>query len=374
MTLTSRTFTEPLERRLRVIGIYVVLIVANFAAWTWALLLFYDQPVLLGTALLAYGFGLRHAVDADHIAAIDNVIRKLMQSGERPVGAGFFFALGHSSVVVLAVAVAGTATALLGPADTLKSMGSFAGTLISAFFLFAVAAANIIILRGAWRALRHVRRGGADADEDLNILLNNRGFLAWIFRPLFRLVTKSWHMAPLGFLFGIGFETATEVALLGISATQAAQGGSLWSIMVFPALFAAGMCLADTTDGIVMLGAYDWAIKAPIRKLYYNLTITLVSVLVAVLIGSIEVLRLAGDQFGLEGHFWWLVRALNENFNTLGLVMIGTFIVAWAASVVVYRLKSLDEIPAGIAGPRRLRSDIIAGLATGTDPVSKRRA
>ncbi len=350
MTRISRIFSEPSELHPRVIGIYALLIVANLAAWTCALLLFHDQPVLLGTALLAYGFGLRHAVDADHIAAIDNVIRKLMQTGERPVGVGFFFALGHSTVVVLAVAVAGTATAVLGPADTLKSVGGLVGTLVSAFFLFTVAAANIIILRGVWRAFRHVRRGGVYADEDFDILLDNRGFLARIFRPLFRLVTKSWHMFPLGFLFGIGFETATEVALLGISATHVAQGESLWSIMVFPALFAAGMSLVDTTDGLVMLGAYDWAFRAPIRKLYYNLTITLVSVLVAVLIGSIEVLGLVGDRYGLEGDLWRLVGALNDNFNALGFAIIGVFIVAWAVSVSVYRLKRLDDIPAGAAG------------------------
>jgi high-affinity nickel-transport protein len=354
------------ELRPRVVGIYVVLIVANVAACIWTLVLFYGQPVLLGTALLAYGLGLRHAVDADHIAAIDNVVRKLMQGGQRSVSIGFFFALGHSTVVMLAVGVAVTASKLLGVADTLKSAAGLVSTLVSAFFLFAVAAANIIILRGIWHTYQHVRRGGAYAGDEVDILLNSRGLFARILRPLFRLVTKSWHMFPLGFLFGIGFDTASEVGLLGISAAQAANGGSLWSIMVFPALFTAGMALADTTDGIFMLGAYDWAFRAPIRKLYYNLTITSVSVLFAVLIGSIEVVGLLGDQFGLKGDLWRFGRGLNENSNALGFAIIGVFIVAWAVSVIVYRLGRLDKIPEN----RELGT---AGLFTKTE-LAKRRA
>ena len=330
--------------RARMVGIYVVLAVANVAAWMWALLLFHGQPVLLGTALLVYGLGLRHAVDADHLAAIDNVIRKLMQGGERPVGAGFFFALGHSTVVVLAVAAAVTASSLIGVPDSIKSIAGLVGTLVSAVFLFVVAAANIIILRGIWRVFQRVRRGDMSADQNVDTqLLDNRGFVSRIARPLFRLVTKSWHMFPLGFLFGIGFETASEVALLGISAAQATNGGSMWSVMVFPALFASGMALVDTTDGILMLGAYDWAFNAPLRKLYYNLTITSVSVLVAVLIGSIEVVGLIGDQFELEGGFWRFGSVLNDNFNALGFAIIGIFTFAWAVSMIVYRLGCLDE-------------------------------
>ncbi len=255
-TLLKRLSHQPGGLRRRVIGIYALLAVANLGAWAWAVLLFRDHPVLLGTALLAYGFGLRHAVDADHIAAIDNVTRKLMQEGKRPVGIGFFFALGHSTVVVLAAAaVAATATALAGSFEEFKAVGGVIGTSVSALFLFAIAAANIVILRGVWRTFQHVRRGGRYVEEDFDLLLNSRGLLARLFRPLFRLIWTSWHMFPLGFLFGLGFDTATEVAVLGISATQAAQGVSIWSIMVFPALFAAGMSLVDTTDGILMLGA-----------------------------------------------------------------------------------------------------------------------
>ena len=346
LALLNRTFDDRAgSLRAPLIGIYGLLITANVAVWLWAFLVFRSQPLFLGTALLAYGFGLRHAVDADHIAAIDNVTRKLMQAGKRPVTVGFFFAMGHSTVVILAAAgVAATATALSTQFEQFKSVGSIVGTLVSALFLFVIATANLFILRSVWRTWRHVRAGGRYVDEDFDLLLNSRGVLARLFRPLFRLVTASWHMFPLGFLFGLGFDTATEVSLLGISATQAAQGVSVWSIMVFPALFAAGMSLIDTTDGVLMLGAYDWAFVKPIRKLYYNLTITLVSVVVAFLIGGIEALGLMGDQLRLSGWFWDAVAALNDNFNSLGFIIIGVFIAAWVGSIVIYRYKGLDDI------------------------------
>lgn len=346
LTLLTRAFDKR-GRGLRgpLTGIYGLLIAANLAAWAWAFLLFQGQPLFLGTALLAYGFGLRHAVDADHIAAIDNVTRKLMQEGKRPVAVGFFFALGHSTVVVLATAgVAATATLLSQRFEQFKDVGGIIGTSVSALFLFAIAAANLVILRAIWRTWRHVRAGGRYVDADFDILLNSRGVLARLFRPVFRLVTKSWHMFPLGFLFGLGFDTATEVALLGISATQAAQGISIWSIMVFPALFAAGMSLVDTTDGVLMLGAYDWAFVKPVRKLYYNLTITFVSAVVAFLVGGIEALGLLGAQLDLSGWFWDGIGALNERFNTLGFVIVGVFIAAWIGSVLIYRYKGLDRI------------------------------
>ncbi len=338
------------RRRLAVCRLYALLIAANLAAWGWALFLFHDRPLLLGTALLAYGFGLRHAVDADHIAAIDNVTRKLMQEGKRPLCVGLFFALGHSAVVVLAsAAIAATASALQGERDAIHALGATIGTCISAGFLFLIAAMNLVILRSVWRTWRHVRAGGAYVDADFDLLLNSRGFLARIFRPLFRIITRSWHMLPLGFLFGLGFDTATEVAVLGVSATEAARGMSVWSIMVFPALFAAGMTLVDTTDGLLMLGAYDWAFVKPIRKLWYNMTITLVSVVVAVIVGGIETLGLLADQLALSGAFWQWVVALNENFSTLGFVVVGVFIAAWIGSVLIYRYRNFDEVALGAA-------------------------
>ena len=331
--------------RSKLFGIYGVLISINVAAWIWAVVAFRDHPVLLGTALLAYGFGLRHAVDADHIAAIDNVTRKLMQEKKRPVAVGFFFSMGHSTVVVLAsVAIAVTASAMQARFDHYKEIGGIIGTLVSSLFLFAIALMNLIILRGIYKAWRNVRNGGAYVDDDFDMLLADRGFISRLFKPLFRLITRSWHMYPLGFLFGLGFDTATEIGLLGIAATQASRGLSPWAIMVFPVLFSAGMSLIDTLDGHLMLGAYGWAYMKPIRKIYYNMTITLVSVIVAVVIGGIEALGLLADQLKLQGPVWDAIGTLNDNFGTLGYIIIGIFVLSWIASVVIYRLKRFDEM------------------------------
>jgi high-affinity nickel-transport protein len=345
MSTTLQTGSPEGTLRRRVSGIYCVLAVFNIGAWIWAFIAFHGHPLLLGTGLLAYGFGLRHAVDADHIAAIDNVTRKLMQSGQRPVSVGLMFSLGHSTIVILAtIGIAATAMALQSRMDGMKEVGGVIGTLVSTFFLFAIALLNLIVLRSVLRAFRRVRRGEPYVDEDLDMLLANRGFLARIFRPLFRLVTRSWHMYPLGFLFGLGFDTATEVGLLGISAAGAAQGMSIWSILVFPALFTAGMTLIDTTDGILMLGAYGWAFVKPVRKLYYNITITTISVLVAVIVGGIEGLGLLGDQLHLSGRFWQAVGSLNDNFGMIGYVIIGVFLASWLLSIAVYKWKRFEEL------------------------------
>ncbi len=329
----------------KVVGIFLVLVLANLLAWIWALIAFHDYPVLVGTAFLAYTFGLRHAVDADHIAAIDNVTRKLMQEGKRPVAVGFFFSLGHSTVVVLAsAAIAVATTALQGRFETFKAAGGAIGTLVSVLFLFLVAAANCLILMAVYRTFQQVRGGGTFVEEDLNHLLAQRGFLGRLFRPMFRLVTRSWQMYPLGFLFGLGFDTATEIGLLGMSAAEASRGLPIWSIMVFPALFTAGMSLIDTADGVLMLGAYGWAFAKPIRKLYYNLTITFVSVLVAVLVGGIEVLGLIAGRLNLDGPLWSMIGSLNENFGSVGFLIIAIFVVSWLISIAVYRLGRFDSL------------------------------
>lgn len=329
----------------KLFGIYGLLIGMNVLAWLWALTAFRHHPVLLGTALLAYGFGLRHAVDADHIAAIDNATRKLMQEKKRPVSVGLFFSLGHSTVVVLAsVGVAVATSAMQRHFDYFREVGGVIGTCVSALFLFALALMNLIILRSIYKAWRNVKEGGVYVDDDFDLLLADRGFFARLFRPLFRLITRSWHMFPLGFLFGLGFDTATEIALLGIAATQASQGLSPWSVMVFPILFSAGMSLVDTLDGHLMLGAYGWAYLKPIRKIYYNMTITLVSVLVAVVIGAIEALGLLSDQLKLQGPVWDAIGTLNDNFGVLGYVIIGIFVLSWAASVMIYRAKGFDAL------------------------------
>ncbi len=321
------------------------LLAANLLTWGWALLAFRGYPLLLGTAFLAYSFGLRHAVDADHIAAIDNVTRKLMQQGQRPVEVGFFFSLGHSSVVIaLSIAIAATATALQTRFSAFKELGGMVGTSVSAFFLFAIASANLAVLVTVYRGFRAARQGKPPADEDLDLLLAGRGLLNRLFRRLFRLIGRSWHMYPLGVLFGLGFDTATEVGLLGISAAEASKGLPIWSILVFPALFTAGMSLVDTLDSTLMVGAYGWAFAKPIRKLYYNMTITLVSVLVALLVGGIEILSLLADRLSLDGPLWSAISGLTGNFSLVGLLILGIFITSWLISVVIYRIKGYDEI------------------------------
>lgn len=328
----------------RLVTMSLVLGVLNLGAWGWAFAAFWDKPGLLGVALLIYGLGLRHAVDADHIAAIDNVTRKLMQMRQRPVSVGFFFAMGHATVVIIAAGLVATAAIVLGNMQAASSVTGIISTTVSSAFLLIIAAMNVAIFFSIYKSYRRIRAGGAYIEEDLDLLLNNRGFLARIFKPMFRLVTKSWHMYPLGFLFGLGFDTATEVAMFGVSAAQAAKGVPFEGIMVFPVLFAAGMSLVDTVDGVMMLGAYDWAFVKPMRKLYYNMSITAVSIIVAVLIGGIEALGLISGQLGLTGGLWDVVGTLNGNFNNLGFGIIGLFIAAWVLSFVIYKAKGLDAI------------------------------
>jgi high-affinity nickel-transport protein len=337
---------EATDLRGKVVSIYLLLIALNVAAWAWALVAFHNYPTLLGTAFLAYGFGLRHAVDADHIAAIDNVTRKLMQEGKRPVAVGFFFSLGHSTVVVLAsVAVVVTATAFKDHLKSFHAVGDVIGTSISAAFLLLIAVINVFILTNVYKAFQRVKKGGRLANEDMDLLLSAKGGLfARMFGPLFRVIERSWHMYPLGFLFGLGFDTATEVGLLGISATEASNGLPIWSILALPALFTAGMTLIDTTDSILMLGAYGWAFVKPLRKLYYNVTITLVSIIVAVIVGGIETLGLIGDKCSLTGIPWDTVNSLNDNFGMLGYLIIGIFVVSWIVSIGVYRLKGYNQL------------------------------
>jgi len=324
------------------------LIAANAAAWLWAWIAFADRPALLGTALLAYVFGLRHAFDADHIAAIDNVVRKLMQEGKTPFSVGFFFSLGHSTIVVFAsLLIAATAAVFQSKLDAFHDdVGGVIGTLISALFLLAIGVTNLFILKSIWSAFVRARHGERIVDEDLDTLLSGRGFLTRIFRPMFRVVSRSWHMYPIGFLFGLGFDTATEIGILGIAATQATQGMSFWTILVFPALFTAGMSLMDTTDSVLMTRAYGWTFINPIRKLWYNLTITAASVVVAIFIGGIEALGLIGDKLGLQGGFWGLIGSLNDNLANFGFAVVGIFITSWLISTLVYRAKGYDQIQA----------------------------
>jgi high-affinity nickel-transport protein len=346
--LKSLMNDKPGSTKGKVIGLYTLLAGFNLATWGWAFVAFHRFPVLLGTAFLAYSFGLRHAVDADHIAAIDNVTRKLMQQGKRPVAVGLMFSLGHSTIVIVgSIAIAGAALALQHRIDAVREIGGVIGTLVSAIFLFGIAFVNLIVLQAVIRSFMRVRRGEPYVEEDFDLLLGNRGFLSRLFRPMFNLIRTSWHMYPLGILFGLGFDTATEIGLLGISAAEASKGLSLSSILVFPVLFAAGMSLIDSTDNILMLGAYGWAFVKPIRKLYYNITITSVSVMVALAVGGIEALGLLAGQFRLTGTFWDLVGKLNDNFGMLGYAIIALFALSWILSIAIYKWRRFDDLEFG---------------------------
>jgi len=332
------------DQRAKIGALYGLLFAGNAVIWTWAVIALAGRPTLLGTAVLAYVLGLRHAVDADHIAAIDNVVRKLMQEGKRPISMGFFFSLGHSLVVALAVAaIAGAAFALRNHFHQFKLIGSIVGTGASAFFLLAIAVINLVVLRGVWASFRRARRGEPVAEQELNLLLSGRGLLARIFRPLFRMVSRSWQMFPIGFLFGLGFDTATEISLFTVAASQASGGLSFTTIMLFPALFAAGMTLLDTTDSVLMVGAYGWAFLNPLRKIWYNLTITAISVVVALLIGGIEALGLITGKLGLEGEFWDMIGDVNSGLANFGYVVVGVFIASWAVSYLIYRWQRFDR-------------------------------
>ncbi len=328
----------------RLVVLYAGLLAANVAVSVWAYALFHGDSIRLGLALLAYSLGLRHAVDADHIAAIDNVTRKLMQDGKRPVTVGLFFALGHSTIVLIVACIIAFTVGVAAHLGNFARIGGVIAVATSAGFLFAIAAMNLVILGSVWRRFKVVRNGGGIADDGLDILTGARGPLSRIFRPLFALIRHSWQMAPLGFLFGLGFDTATEFTLLGLAGSQAAHGVLISTILVFPALFAAGMTLVDTTDGVLMLGAYEWAFMKPIRKLYYNMTITAVSALVAVIIGGIETTALIAHELRFDGVGWKIAGTLALHFNMLGFGIIGVFAMAWGVSYLIYRWKRFDEI------------------------------
>jgi nickel/cobalt transporter (NiCoT) family protein len=335
--------------RRRVITLYALLLTVNVGLWVVVLLASVRYPILLALALPAYGFGLRHAVDADHISAIDNVTRKLMQEHKKPVGVGFFFSLGHSTVVCLMAAgiAAGSAylrSSLTHDSSQLRAVGGLIGTGVSALFLYTIALLNIFILLDVFKTFRQVTRSGTYNEQDVEAYLSQRGFFARIFRPLFKLIDSSWKMYPIGFLFGLGFDTASEIAILAIAGTLGGQGVPFLAIMLLPLLFTAGMSLADTTDGVMMLGAYGWAFVKPIRKLYYNLSITLISVLVALVVGTFETLNIISTQLNLSGPFWDVMGNVNDNFGLVGAVIVAVFVLSWAVSTIVYRVKRYEDM------------------------------
>jgi high-affinity nickel-transport protein len=299
----------------------------------------------LGVGITAYTLGMRHAFDADHIAAIDNTTRKLMADGKRPLSVGFWFSLGHSSIVfALSFLLSVGVKALVGPVrndnSSLHHYTGLIGTSVSGTFLFALAAINMVILVGILKVFRDMRRGVYD-EETLEEHLANRGLMNRILRPIMKSVTKPGQMYGVGALFGLGFDTASEVALLVLAAAGAAGSLPWYAILSLPVLFAAGMCLFDTVDGTFMNFAYGWAFSQPVRKVYYNITITSLSVIVALVIGGVELLGLLSQQLNITGRFWTDMQ--NANINSLGFVIVGLFVVTWAVALLIWRVARIEE-------------------------------
>ncbi|NTJ64942.1 HoxN/HupN/NixA family nickel/cobalt transporter [Agrobacterium rhizogenes] len=338
------------EPRTKVVVVYLTLLAFNIGAWAWAVWEFADRPVLLGTALLAYSFGLRHAFDADHIAAIDNVVRNMVQEKKQPYAVGAFFSLGHSTVVVVAsLVIAFAAAGVRDELDRFHVVGSVIGTAVSALFLLAVGLANLLVLADVWAAFSRVRRQTAPGDLDLDCLSTRGGVMSRLFGRAFSVVSRPWHMYPLGFLFGLGFDTATEIGVLAISAAQATQGASFWTILIFPMLFTAGMSLMDFTDSVLMTRAYGWAWINPVRKLWYNLTITATSVVVALFIGGVEALGLVADKLDLSGSGWDMIRGVNDELGLVGFGIVAFFALAWLVSFLVFRVRRYGDLAPGPA-------------------------
>jgi high-affinity nickel-transport protein len=299
----------------------------------------------IGIGVTAYTLGMRHAFDADHIAAIDNTTRKLMHEGKRPLSVGFWFSLGHSSIVfalafLLSLGVRSLANPVEDDDSQLHDVTGWIGTTVSGTFLYAIAIINLVILAGIWKVFRRMREGHFD-EAALEEQLNNRGFMNRLLGRVMKSITKPWQMYPLGLLFGLGFDTATEIALLVLAGSGAASGLPWYAILCLPVLFAAGMCLLDTIDGSFMNFAYEWAFSKPVRKVYYNLTITGLSVAVALIIGTVELLGLISDKAGLHGAFWDWVGGLD--LNIVGYVIVGLFFVTWAVAFAIWKLGNIEE-------------------------------
>jgi high-affinity nickel-transport protein len=303
------------------------------------------QTFGIGIGITAYTLGMRHAFDADHIAAIDNTTRKLMSEGKRPLSTGFWFSLGHSTVVfcltfLLGLGVRSLAGQVRNGGSGLHQATNLFGTGISGAFLYLIAAINVVILAGIVRMFLAMRHGEYDG-EALEAELAKRGLMNRFFGRLMRSITRPWQMYPVGILFGLGFDTATEVALLVLAGTGAASGLPWWAMLCLPVLFAAGMSLLDTIDGSFMNFAYGWAFSNPVRKVYYNITITGLSVVVALLIGTAEILGLVATELHLGGSFWTWVAGLN--LNTLGYAIAGLFVVTWAVALLVWRVGGIER-------------------------------
>jgi high-affinity nickel-transport protein len=330
----------------RLTGLFASVALLHIVGWGMMLLLVAPKfPVMLGLGGLAYAFGLRHAFDADHISAIDNTTRKLLQEGKKPLGVGFFFSLGHSTVVFLIALALGFATQfvvsnVISANGQLKSLGGLIGTGVSGVFLLLIGVLNLIILLDIVRLFRRMRAGEHDR-QSLERELVAGGLLTRLFGRLFKLITHSWQMYLVGFLFGLGFDTASEISFLAISAGAAAQHIPIYALISLPLIFAAGMSLMDTADGAFMSQAYAWAFSNPVRKVFYNLTVTALSVFVALFVGLFELSQLLIQQLNLRGGAWDAIGGMD--LGIMGFVIVGAFIVTWAGAILIYRGLHIEE-------------------------------
>jgi high-affinity nickel-transport protein len=334
-------FKQIFDSRRSWFGYVLVVLVLHIAGILGLISVVGHNPAFWGLGLLAYSFGLRHAFDVDHIAAIDNTVRKLIQQKQNPLGLGFFFSLGHSSVVFLMVlAIAFSVHWIQSKMPQMEEAGGFIGTTISGSFLIIIGVINIVILVNLYKLFQKLRKGAIKQDK-LEELLELKGFFARLIHPFYRLIKKSWHVYPIGFLFGLGFDTASEVGLLAITAGAAKSSISIFGLLSLPLLFAAGMSLLDTADGMFMTKAYHWAFNTPIRKIYYNFTVTSLSVAAAMSIGVVELAQVISHRLNLQSGFFLWVNQLN--FAYLGYLLVGLFVLTWGISVTVWKVLKLEE-------------------------------
>jgi nickel/cobalt transporter (NiCoT) family protein len=351
MTENQATVNLSRSEKIRIVIIFSVLITITAVGFSAAFVIGKIAVVLGGLGIVAYVFGLRHGVDADHIAAIDNTTRKLMQEGKRPYTVGLWFSLGHSTVVVaLIIALIFATRAVTTSIPALQSAGAVVGTLVSGSFLWIIGFINAVIVIGIYKIFQTLKQGKLN-QEELDRLLENRGFMNRFFRPLFKVINKPWHIYPVGVLFGLGFDTASEVALIAISVGIGVSTSiPLYYILILPLLFTCGMVTIDTTDGVAMRVAYGWAFLNPVRKIYYNLTVTVISVLVAWAIGTIELLQVLSTELNLSGIFWSWLNTIN--FEMIGFGIIGIFIMSWLVSFGYWRVKKYDKLEPFNQGPQ----------------------
>ncbi len=342
-TIYSESTAFSSEEKARILVLYAAIGAATFVSLYLSLLVAPVQPVLASFAIVTFVFGLRHGVDADHIAAIDNTTRKLMHEDQKPLTVGTWFSLGHSTVVIGMILGLILATkSVVGAIPELRSSGAIIGTSVSGIFLWLIALVNIIIVLGIYKVWKGMRQGNLD-EAELDKLLENRGFLNRYFGSLFKIVKKPWQIYPIGVLFGLGFDTASEIALIGIAVGLGVYSSiPLWMIIILPLTFTSGMVLVDTTDGVLMRAAYGWAFLNPVRKVYYNLTVTIISVFVAIVIGTAELLQVLASEFKLAGPVWGAFGSLD--FEMVGFVIIGIFAGTWLASMAYWKYRRYDEL------------------------------